>query len=158
MESHAEKTGQPVVEGRRVRDHEDKGDDRRGDFQRVAVEALAEKVRHCRGVEVLGHDAGAAAQNCPGEKGAEQRVADSGPGGGDTVFPSELTGVADENDRREIGSPVGEGCEPGPDAAPPEDEAVDIRRALSAVEADREHDGKENENQCNFNSHKINNS
>ncbi len=52
------------------------------------------------------------------------------------AMPAELPGVAHEHHRREIGSAIGEGCQPGPDGAPSQDEAVDVRGVLAAVEAD----------------------
>ena len=45
-----------------------------GDLQLVAAEALAEELRHGGGAEVLGHDAGPAAQHRPGQQRAQQAL------------------------------------------------------------------------------------
>ena len=83
---------------------------------------------------MLGHDAGAAAQNGPGQQRAENGVADTDPGGGDTELPAKLTSVADKNNCGEIGRAVGESGQPRADAPSAEDEAVDIGGVFAAVQ------------------------
>ena len=62
------------------------------------------EIRHCLGIERVGHNAGTPAQDDPGEHGSDQGIADTDPGRGNTVFPAKLSGVTDEYDRREIRS------------------------------------------------------
>ena len=76
---------------------------------------------------MLGHDPGASSQNDPGQKRAQDGVADAGPGGCNAVFPTELACVADENDSGEIRSTVGKGCEPGTYRPAAQYKSVDIR-------------------------------
>ena len=42
---------------------------------------------------MLRHDPGAPAEDDPGKKRSDQRVADTDPGGSDAVFPAELSCV-----------------------------------------------------------------
>ena len=114
----------------------DKDNHRGGDFQGSGPEALAEKFGHSGGVQMLGHNTGAAAQHHPGQQGAQHGVADARPGGGDAVLPAELTGVAHEDHGGEIRGAVSEGCQPGPYGAASEHEAIDISGMFPAVYAD----------------------
>ena len=115
------------------------------DLQRGRTETLAEELRHGGGVQMLRHDTGAAAQNDPGQKRAEDGVADARPGGSDAVFPAELTCVADENDGGEIRGSVCERGQPGTDASAAENEAVDVGRVLAAIQTDADHDAEKDD-------------
>ena len=102
---------------------------------------------------MLGHDPCASAQDPPGHQGTDQGVADSDPGCRNTVFPTELSGVTYENNRREIGGAVRKCCEPGTDGAAAQDESVDIGGSLPAIETDAHHNGKEQQKHQYFDNH-----
>ena len=150
MESHPEQTAQAVVQGRGVRDQEDEDDGGGHDLQGAAVEAGAEKLRHRGRVQMLGHDAGPASEDGPGQHGAEQGIHQAHPGGGDAVFPAELSGVADEDDGGEVTRAVCEGGQPGAHGAAAEDEAVDVRRVAPAVDSHGDHDTEEDDEHCDL--------
>ena len=120
----------------------------------MTAEALAEELRHSGAGKMLRHNAGTASEDGPSQQGAEEGVSDSGPCGGDTVAPAELPGVADEHDRREIRSPVGERGQPRPDGTSAEYEAVDIGGVAAAVEADSNHQPEEYHQHERFQNHK----
>ena len=92
---------------------------------------------------MLGHEAGATPQDAPCQQRADQSVADADPGGGQTIFPAELTGVSDKDDRREIRCTESECRKPGADIAASQDESLDVRCGPAAIEADADHHGKE---------------
>ena len=97
IEGHTEQSGKTVVQGCGVRDHEDESDNGSRDLEILAAETLSEEFGHCSGIQMLRHDPCASAEDPPCQEGADQRVADSGPCGGDAVFPTELTCVPDED-------------------------------------------------------------
>ena len=102
---------------------------------------------------MLGHNPGAAAQHHPGQQGAKHRVADARPGGGDTILPAKLPGVAHKDHGGEIGGTVGEGGEPGAHRAPAQYEAVDVGGVLAAVQADAHHYPEEHQQHNQFDCH-----
>ena len=128
-----------VVDGRGVRDQEDEHDERGRDLERLGAVALLEVFRHGGGVEVLGHGAGAAAEDEPREQRADQRVAQTDPRGRDAVFPAELPRVADEHDGGEVAGAERERREPRADAAPAEDEVADVAGLFAAIDTDADH-------------------
>ncbi len=91
---------------------------------------------------MLGHDAGPASQNRPGQQGADDGVAYARPCSRDAVFPAELPRIAHEDHSGEIGCAVGEGGEPRPYGTSAQHEAVDVRSVLAAVKADADQNGK----------------
>ena len=155
MERHVEEAGEAVIKGSRVRDQEDENDDRGDHFQGAALVAFSEEVRHGAAVERLGHDACAASQDGPGEERSDKGVAEADPGGGHTEAPSELTCVTDEDNGGEIRGSEGEGCEPWSHGASAENEAVDIRRVPAAVEADAQHNSKEDDEKNDLKCHNV---
>ena len=88
--------------------------------------------------------------NLLGHQGTDQSVSNAYPGCRNTVFPTELSCVSYENNRREIGGAVRECCEPGTDRAAAQYESVDIGGSLSAIETD---DGKEQQKHQYFDNH-----
>ena len=126
VESHAEKPGQAVIEGSRIRDEEDEHNDGRGDFQRVAEETLPEEVRHGGALQMLCHQACPATQDPPGQERADERIAQADPGGGQAILPAELAGVADEDDRRKVRRTECECRKPGADIAASQDKTLHI--------------------------------
>ena len=94
---------------------------------------------------MLCHDPGAPAQHYPGQQGADDGVADAGPGGGNSVFPAKLPRIAYKHHRGEIGGAVGEGGEPRPYGAPSQHEAIHVSGIFSAVEADADEYGEIND-------------
>ena len=91
---------------------------------------------------MLGHDPRSPSEDHPGQQGAEDRITDTGPGGGDTEAPAELSGVADEDDGREIGGTVGECRQPWTYGAASQNKSFHISCMLSAVESDADQYGK----------------
>ena len=154
VKGHAEQPGQPVVQAGGIGDEEDKDDDRGGHLQGGAAKPLAEKLRHGGAVQVLGHDAGAAAQHHPGQQRAQKGVSDPRPGGGDAVLPAELSGVAHKDHGGKIGGAVGEGGEPGPHRAAAQHEAVDIGGGFPAVQADGHHHREKYQEHSQFDEHR----
>lgn len=104
---------------------------------------------------MLGHDAGAAAQDHPGQQRAQQGVADARPGGGDAVLPAKLSRIAHEDHRGEIAGAVGEGGEPGAHRAASQHKAVYVSGMAAAVKADPHHDGEENQKKSYFDCHRF---
>ena len=88
---------------------------------------------------MLGHDTGASSEHTPCEHGTEKRIADTDPGGCDTVFPSELSGISYEDNSGKITGTVSKGGKPGAYAPAAEYEAVDIGGILAAVETYADH-------------------
>ncbi len=144
VECHAEQAGQTVIQRCGVRNEENEDDDRCADLERGAVKARAEKGRHGCGVQMLRHNTGASSENHPRQQGTDERIADADPGRGETVFPAELTCIADKNNGGEIGCAVGKGSQPRTDRASAQHKAVDICRMPAAVQADADQHGEVN--------------
>ena len=102
---------------------------------------------------MLGHNARAAAKDRPCEERADKGVADTDPGGRDTVLPAELSRVADEDYRGEIRCAVGECRQPRADASSAEHKAVYVSCVLAAVDADSDHYAEEQNQHYNFQYH-----
>ena len=151
VERHAEQTGKTVVKRGGVGNQENKGDDGSADLESLAVKALAEELGHGRRVEVLGHNAGASAQNHPCQQRADQGVADADPGGRDAELPAELSRVADKDNRGKVGGAVGERRQPRTDASAAQHKAVDVGGVLAAVNAHADHDAEEQHQHDDFN-------
>ena len=89
----------------------------------------------------------------PGQKAAEDGVADAGPHSGDAVFPTELAGIADEHHGGEVAGAVRECAHPRADVAPTQNETVDARGSAAAVQADANRHADENQNHADFCDH-----
>ena len=85
---------------------------------------------------MLRHDTRTTAQDYPCEKRSDKGIAQTDPGGGNTEFPTKLAGISDKDNRRKIGCTVGKGRQPRAHVSTAEDEAVDVRGMLAAVQAD----------------------
>ncbi len=142
-EGHPEETGQTIVDTGGVRDQEDERDDGTHDLECGGAVTLAEVLGHGTGVELLGHDAGPATEDDPREQRADERVAETDPGGRKAELPAELAGVTDEHDGREVRGTEGEGGEPGADGPSAEDVVVDVGSMASGPEPDENHDTEE---------------
>ena len=155
---HGEKPGQAVVQGCRIGDQEYEHDQRRADTQAPVIVTLFEEVGHGLALQVLGHDPGAAAQNGPGQVGADDGVAQADPGGGDAVLPPELAGIAYQDDRGKIGGAVGEGGKPSAHRTSAQHKSIHAARMAAAVQADQDHQPKEyhQHNQLNRHIHDAN--
>ena len=134
VERHAEQSGQAVVQRSGVGNKEYEDYYGRADLERRGLKTLGEELRHGLGVQVLGHDAGAPAQDDPRKQGADDGVAQAYPCRRNAVFPAELACVTYEYDRGEIRSAVRECCKPGANGASAEHESVHVRGVLAAVE------------------------
>ena len=88
---------------------------------------------------MLGHDAGPPAQNDPGKQGTNQGISQTDPGGGNAVFPAELSGIADKNNGGKVRSTIGKSSKPGADTSSTQYESVDIGCIFTAVKADGNH-------------------
>ena len=91
---------------------------------------------------MLGHDTSAAAQDYPCKQGTDERVADTDPGGCQTIFPAELSGIADKDNGGKIRSAIGECSQPRTDRASTQDKAIDISGMASAIQTDTHQNGK----------------
>ena len=143
VEGHAEKPGKAVIERRRIRDEENEDDNGRGDLERIAEETLPEEVGHRGALQMLRHQARPASQDPPGQERADECVAQADPGGGQSVLPAELTGVPDEDNRREVRRTECECRKPGADIAASQDETLNMGCGAAAIDADPDHHGKE---------------
>ena len=99
------------------------------------------------------HDPGPPAQDDPGQQAANQGVADANPGGGQAVFPSELSGVTDEYNGGKVGGAVGKGSEPGANAPSSQYKVIDIGGMTPGIESYPQHDGKKDDQHQQFYSH-----
>ena len=105
-------SGQTVVQRSSVRNEENKNTRGCDEFERFGIEAVAEVFGHGCRTDVLGHQTGSSAEKHPCEKRTDDRIADADPCCGNAVFPAELSGVADEDNRGKIGSTIGKGSQP----------------------------------------------
>ena len=99
---------------------------------------------------MLGHQAGALAEHSPCEQCADDGVSDAAPDGGNAVAPTELSGVADEDDGGEVSGAEAECCHPRTDFIAAEDEVIDTFGFARGDHADGDHqDGiKHDDHQC----------
>ncbi|MPM82086.1 hypothetical protein SDC9_129144 [bioreactor metagenome] len=139
MESHAEETGEAVIKRSGIRNEEDENNDGGSDLHSAAVIPAAEEIGHGGAPQMLGHDAGAAPQNHPGQQRADEGVAQTDPGGGDAVLPAELTGIPHKDHGGEVRGTVSKGGEPGPYRTSTQYKAADIGGMTAAIEADHQH-------------------
>ena len=65
-------------------------------------------------------------QDDPRPAGCRSGIANANPGGGQAVFPSELTGITDKYHSGKVGGAVGKGGEPGPHAPSSQNKVIDI--------------------------------
>ena len=156
-EGDGEEPGEAVVEGGRVGDQKDEGDEAGGRAQLPAFVSGAEEVRHGLAGEVLGHDPGPAAQYPPSEEGPDEGVPEADPRGRQAEAPPELARVAHEDDGGEVAGAVGEGGEPGAHLPGAQNEAVHVRGVAAGAEADPQHEGEEHghEEQGDEGSHRF---
>ena len=105
---------------------------------------------------MLSHNTRASAENRPCEERTDDRVTDTDPGGRDTEFPAELTGVADEDNGGEIRCTVSKGGQPGTDASASENKAVDVGSVAAAVDTNAYHDAEKQHQHQNFDYHICN--
>ena len=153
VEGHLKQPGKAVVDRGGVGDQEDEDDDRGGDFKGLGVKPLFKKIRHRRRPQMLGHNPRPPPQHHPGQQAADGGVAQPDPGGGEPVFPAELTGVPDKDDRRKIARPVGKGGQPRPDRPAPQDEARNADGMAPGGDAYRHHAGEKDNQQENLDYH-----
>ena len=92
---------------------------------------------------MLGHNAGAATKEGPGHQRTKQCVTDTGPGGGNAVFPTELTGVAYKNNGGEIGSAVSKSGEPGAYISAAKYKAINVGGMFAAIQTNTNSNTKE---------------
>ena len=152
-ERHAEQARQAVVDARGVGDEEHEDDGRGGDAQRAAVVALAEELGHGGGTQALRHLARAGAEHPPGEQAAQNGVADAHPRGRQAVFPTELAGVADEDDGREVRRAERERGKPRAYVTAAKNESGHAAGVFLAQDADDDGDCREGEHHGDFCDH-----
>ena len=102
---------------------------------------------------MLRHDTRAAAEDDPRQKASDHGVPEADPGRGKAVFPAKLTGIADEDNGREIGGAEGEGREPRAHRPAAENEAVDAGRLMADIESHAQHHSEENDEKKQFDEH-----
>lgn len=102
---------------------------------------------------MTGHDPGPSSQQHPGQQGADKSVPQPDPGGRDAELPAELTGITDEDHRREIGGSIGKRRQPGAHVPPAQHKSVDVRGVFPAVNAYRDHHAKEQKQHCDLDNH-----
>ena len=143
VKGHGKQARQAVVQRGGIGDQKQEDDERRAGAEGRAAIPLVEKIRHGFALKVLRHHAGAPAKDGPGHVGADERVSEADPGGGDAVFPAELPGIAHENDRGKVGGAVGKGRKPRPHRPRAQHKAVHVAGVPAAVEADGDHQREE---------------
>ena len=87
------------------------------------------------------------------QQAADQGIANANPGGGQAVFPSELTGITDKYHSGKVGGAVGKGGEPGPHTPSSQNKVIDIGGMATGIESHSQHDGKKDNQHQQFNSH-----
>ena len=146
IKRHSKQAGQTVVYGRGIGNQENKHDCRSSDFQTLGLKPIFKKLRHGLGAQMLGHDTGTASQHHPGQQAADYRISHTNPGGGYTIVPTELTGIADEYNGREIRSAVCKSCQPGTGCSAPQNKITDGFGFPAGVEPDAQHDENVDDN------------
>ena len=91
---------------------------------------------------MLGHNTGTAAKDNPCEQGTDERIANTDPGGSKTIFPAELSGIADEDNSGKIRGTISKRSQPWTNRASAKDKAIDIGGVASAVQTDTHQNGK----------------
>ena len=141
-EHHTKQRTQALVNSCGVGNQENEDDHRCQDFHTLGIVALFKVVGHGSGVQLLGHLSGAVGKQQPGQKAAQDGVADADPDGADADVPAMLTCVTNENNRREIGGAICEGRCPCADVSAADQEAVQSLGLAEADAADQDHDSR----------------
>ena len=123
----------------RINEYDDGGNN----LQSLRFIALFKEIGHGLRVQMSRHDTRATAQNLPCKERADKGISETDPGRGKTEVPTELSGITDEDNGREVGSTEGEGRQPRADVASAEHETVYVGGMLSAAEADEDHQCEE---------------
>ncbi len=89
---------------------------------------------------MLCHNTGTASQHRPGKQGTEERIPQSRPGSGDSVFPAKLPRITHEDHRREIACPIGKSGQPRPHTPAAQHKSIHIGGMFPAVKSDADHD------------------
>lgn len=84
---------------------------------------------------------------------SKQCIPDSDPGGSNSVFPPELSGISYENNCRKVRSSVGKGCKPRTDTPSSKYKSIYICCMLSAIKANCQHHPEKNYQHQYFNGH-----
>ena len=117
------------------------------------MEPAAEEFRHGGRGEMFAHDPGPPPKDDPGQQAADQGIANANPGGGQAVFPSELTGITDKYHSGKVGGAIAKGGEPGPHTPSSQNKVIDIGGMATGIESHSQHDGKKDNQHQQFNSH-----
>lgn len=144
-ESHPEQTRETIVERCRVGNEENEDDDRGRHLQRRRAEPLSEEVGHGGTLKILRHQPCPTSQDTPGQQRANQRITQSDPCGGHTVLPAELTGIAHEDDSREITRAERKRREPRAHVPAAQHKALHTRRTLATIPSHADHHGEEHQ-------------
>ena len=76
----AEQAGKSIVQGCCIWDQENEYDGGRSDLQSATVKPVSKELRHGRGMQMLGHNAGTSPQDYPGKQGSYERITQPDPG------------------------------------------------------------------------------
>ena len=87
-----------------IGNQEYKGDDGRSHTESLIGKTRTKEIGHRTRLDMLRHQFGTAPQQHPRQPGTYHSVAHADPGRAETVFPSELSGIAHKDHSREIRS------------------------------------------------------
>ena len=147
VEVGLEQVPQPLEDGGGVRQQEEEDDQGGEDLQPRVLEAGLQELGHGHRVEVLRHPPGPPPEDHPGQHRADQDVAQRDPEHVQPESPAQLAREADEEHRGEVGGAVGEGGDPGTDAAPAEEEIVQGAGPAHPPDPDPDHQDQEHRQQ-----------
>ena len=95
------------------------------------------------------------AENDPRQQGTDNGIADTNPCAGESVFPTELSGIAHKDYCGEITGAKGKSGKPRTYGTSAEYEAVHTAGLLAGVETHANHHGQEDDGQKNFDKHFV---
>ena len=153
IERDPEQARQAVVDGGGIGNQEDEGNGGGRNLQRLAEIPLPEVIRHCCCGQVVGHNAGPSAEHDPGKQASEECIAQTDPGRGKTVLPSELSGVTDEYDGGKIGCAVRECGQPRADGTSAQNEIIHVGCMLAGSHSDQNHNSEKQKKHDDFYCH-----
>ena len=104
---------------------------------------------------MVGHNPRTSPENYPSHKRADNRITYSDPCGGKSVFPSKLSGITYEHNGRKIGCTVCKRSKPRANVTASKNKTVNIFCTLLRCKSDKDHNGKKQDQQCDFDKHDI---
>ena len=124
VETHLEQSRYATVNARCIGNQENEGDDGSYHAQPLIIKTCSKKIGHGARLNVLRHQFRAASKDEPRQQRTDNGISYSNPCGGKAVTPSELSGIAYEDHRREITRTIGKGCQPWTNSTTAQNETI----------------------------------